>query len=67
MLDPVDPDWVVAVVNNDDGHLVIDGINVFDSLDEAARSLGVTNLPGEEFWALEDGDDLVPLSSLSAS
>lgn len=49
LLDPVDPDWVVAVVNNDDGHLVIDGINVFDSLDEAARSLGVTNLPGEEF------------------
>lgn len=67
LLDPVDPDWIVDAVINEDGHLVIDGINVFDSLDEAAHSLGVTNLRGEEFWALEDGDDLVPLSRLSAS
>ncbi len=67
LLDPVDPDWIVDAVINEDGHLVIDGINVFDSLDEAAHSLGVTNLKGEEFWALEDGDELVPLSKLSAS
>lgn len=67
LLDPVDPDWIVDAVINEDGHLVIDGINVFDSLDEAAHFLGVTNLKGEEFWALEDGDDLVPLSRLSAS
>ena len=67
LLDPVDPDWIVDAVINEDGQLVIDGINVFDSLDEAAHSLGVTNLKGEEFWALEDGDDLVPLSRLSAS
>lgn len=67
LLDPVDPDWIVDAVINEDGHLVIDGINVFDSLDEATHFLGVTNLKGEEFWALEDGDDLVPLSRLSAS
>ncbi|UUA87203.1 GmrSD restriction endonuclease domain-containing protein [Corynebacterium pseudogenitalium] len=67
LLDPVDPDWIVDAVINEDGHLVIDGVNIFDSLDEATHSLGVTNLKGEEFWALEDGDDLVPLSKLSAS
>ncbi|STD34911.1 Uncharacterised protein [Corynebacterium striatum] len=56
LLDPVEPEWVV-----------IDGISIFETLDEATDSLGVTNLSGEDFWALEDGDNLIPLAILPAS
>lgn len=51
LLDPVDPEWVVDAVVNDDGQLVIDGINIFEPLDEATESLDVTNLSSEDFWA----------------
>lgn len=44
-----------------------DGIHVFDSLDEAARHLGVTNVSGREPWALETDRGLVPLTELTAS
>ncbi|MGD7732933.1 GmrSD restriction endonuclease domain-containing protein [Propionibacteriaceae bacterium G57] len=64
LLDPVDPEWVVDAVINDDGALVIDGTKVFDSLDEAAHHLDVTNMTGFAFWALERGDDLIPLAEL---
>lgn len=64
LLDPVDPDWVVDAVITDDGTVRIDGNLDFDSLDEAARHLGVTNISGFEFWALESGGGLVPLSEL---
>ncbi|HCD4228275.1 TPA: hypothetical protein NBQ01_001515 [Corynebacterium striatum] len=67
LLDPVDPEWVVDAVVNDDGQLVIDGITIFEPLDEATESLGVTSLSGEDFWALEDGDHLIPLATLSVS
>lgn len=64
LLDPVDPDWVVDAVITDDGTVRIDGNLDFDSLDEAARHLGVTNISGFEFWALEAREGLVPLSEL---
>lgn len=67
LLDPVDPEWVVDAVINADGTLVIDGTELFDSLDEAARHLEVTNMTGLDFWALEVGDDLVPLHDLILS
>ncbi|MGB8386197.1 MAG: hypothetical protein WCG47_34010 [Dermatophilaceae bacterium] len=64
LLDPVDPEWEVDAVINDDGTLVIDGTELFDSLDEAAHYLEVTNMSGLEFWALETDKDLVPLHEL---
>jgi len=66
LLDPLDPEWVVDAVISEDGTLIIDGTHEFDSLDEAARSLGVTNMAGLAFWALEQGEDLAPLNSLAA-
>lgn len=64
LLDPVDPGWEVDAVIDEDGSLVINGVETFDSLDEAARYLGVTNMSGEEFWALEWGDELLRLQDL---
>ncbi len=51
----------------DEGQVLIDGVNTYESLDAAARALGVSNLSGEEFWALQDGENLIPLSKLSAA
>lgn len=65
LLDPVDPEWEVDAVINDDGTLIIDGTELFDSLDEAAHYLEVTNMSGLEFWALEAGDELIPLRALA--
>lgn len=45
-LDPVDPDWVVDAVVTEDRTIQIDGIHEFDSLDDAARFLEVTNVSG---------------------
>jgi hypothetical protein len=64
-LDPVDPAWEVDATISDDGTLIIDGVHVFDSLDEAAHHLGVTNMTGLEFWALETPDGLVPLTDIT--
>lgn len=64
LLDPVDPNWEIDAVINSDGHIVIDGTEVFDSLDEATHHVGVTNVSGEHFWALERGDELLPLAEL---
>ena len=67
LLDPVDPGWVVDAVIDGDGTLVIDGVHQFDSLTEATHSLGVTNMSGLNFWALETSERLVPLVELVAS
>lgn len=67
LLDPVDPEWVVDAVIGPDGTVIIDGTHEFDSLDEAAHHLLVTNMSGLTFWALESGNDLVPLSELVSS
>lgn len=67
LLDPVDPGWVVDAVIDGDGTLVIDGVHQFDSLTEATHSLGVTNMSGLSFWALETSERLVPLVELVAS
>ncbi|WP_341358375.1 DUF262 domain-containing protein [Georgenia sp. M64] len=66
LLDPVDPEWVVDAVISDDGTVLIDGIHEFDSLDDAAWHLGVTNLSGFEFWALERDGGTAPLSEVVA-
>lgn len=63
-LDPVDPTWQVDATVSDDGTILIDGVHEFDSLDEAAHHLGVTNMSGYEFWALETDEGLVPLGEL---
>ena len=67
LLDPVDPDWAVDAVVTADGQVLIDGVNTYESLDAAAHALGVSNLSGEDFWALQDGNHLIPLSKLSAA
>ena len=64
LLDPVDPDWSVDAVVTEDRTILIDGIHAFDSLDEAARHLGVTNVSGFEFWAVELDDGITPLAEL---
>ena len=64
LLDPADPAWQVDAVISEDGTLVIDDQYAFDSLDEAARYLGVTNMSGFEFWALELDDGVTPLTEL---
>lgn len=66
VLDAVDPNWKVDAVITADGTIEIDGEHAFDSLDAASRHLEVDNLTGLEFWALEDGEDLIPLSELAA-
>ncbi|SJM63116.1 hypothetical protein CZ771_14210 [Actinomycetales bacterium JB111] len=66
-LDPVDPEWVVDAVVTDDGTIQIDGIHEFDSLDDAARYLEVTNVSGFEFWALEQDGGLAPLAEVMAN
>ena len=63
-LDPVDPNWEVDAAITDDGTLLIDGVHEFDSLDEAAHHLEVTNMSGYEFWALQTDKGLIPLSEL---
>lgn len=64
LLDPIDPSWEVDAVIDSDGVLVIDGTHQFDSLDEAAHSLEVTNMTGLNFWALESPGGLLPLRDL---
>lgn len=64
-LDPVDPAWHVDATISEDGTLVVDGVHAFDSLDEAAHHLGVSNMSGLEFWALETDDGLVPLTDVA--
>lgn len=63
-LDPVDPEWVVDAVVTGDGTVRIDGVHEFDSLDDAARFLEVTNVSGFEFWALEQNGGVAPLSEV---
>ncbi|WP_407334670.1 DUF262 domain-containing protein [Dietzia kunjamensis] len=67
LLDPIDPSWEVDAVINSDGVLVIDGTHQYESLDEAAHSLEVTNMSGLSFWALESPTGLVPLRDLVIS
>lgn len=65
-LDPVDPEWVVDAVVTEDGTIQIDGVHEFDSLDDAARFLEVTNVSGFEFWALEKDGGIAPLAEVVA-
>ncbi|GAA1814490.1 DUF262 domain-containing protein [Agromyces neolithicus] len=66
-LDPVDPASVIDAVVTEDGTILIDGVHEFDTLDEATHYLGVTNVSGFEYWALEVGEELVPLVELAQS
>ncbi|MFL0422960.1 GmrSD restriction endonuclease domain-containing protein [Kocuria rhizophila] len=65
-LDPVDPEWVVDAVVTPDGTVQIDGVHEFDSLDDAAHFLKVDNVPGFEFWALEQDGGLASLNEVLA-
>lgn len=66
-LGPTDPSWTVDAVVTDDGTLQIDGVHEFDSLDDAARFLDVTNMTGFEFWALEKDGGRATLGELIAA
>ena len=66
LLDPIDPDWEIDAVITDDRTIRIDGVEEFDSLDEAAQHMGVDNLSGFEFWALEKDGGLATLAELIA-
>ncbi|MFE1664104.1 DUF262 domain-containing protein [Microbacterium sp. P02] len=65
LLDPLDPQHVVDAVISSDGSILVDGTHEFDSLDDAAKYVGVSNVGGFEFWALETDDGLVPLTELA--
>lgn len=67
LLDPVDPDWDIDAVISDDGTILIDGTHEFDTLDDAARHVGVTNISGFEFWALEIDGGAAVLPELLAT
>lgn len=67
LLDPVDPSWEVDAVISADGTLVLNGTETFDSLDAAAKHLGVTNIPGLDFWALERPNELISLRQLATA
>ena len=60
-----DPDIEVEGEITEDRQLRV-GDNVFDSIDDAARGLGVSNVGGAEFWMLEVGDELVSVAQLIA-
>lgn len=64
LLDPVALEWAVDAIIGEDGTLTIEGTHQFDSLDEAAKYLDVTNLTGFAFWALETPSGLLPLKEL---
>ena len=64
LLDPIDPDWEIDAVITDDRTIRIDGVEEFDSLDEAAQHVGVDNLSGFEFWALEKDGGLATMAEL---
>ena len=64
LLDPIDPDWEVDAVITDDRTIRINGVDEFDSLDEAAQHVGVDNLSGFEFWALEKDGGLATLAEV---
>lgn len=66
-LDPVDPEWIIDAVVTEDGTVQIDGVHEFDSLDDAARFLEVTNVSGFEFWALEQDGGLAGMAEVVAS
>lgn len=66
-LDSVDPGWVIDAVVTEDGTIQIDGVHEFDSLDDAARFLEVTNVSGFEFWALEQDGGVAPLAEVLTS
>ncbi|PPF80904.1 hypothetical protein C5E07_03110 [Pseudoclavibacter sp. RFBJ3] len=66
-LAPLELETDVDAVVTEDGTVMIDGIHEFDDLDEATRSLDVTNISGSQFWALERDGALQPLSELASS
>lgn len=67
LLDPLDLDRQIDAVITEDGTIQIDGLHEFDSLDDAARFLEVTNVSGFEFWALEQDGGLAALSEVVAN
>ena len=64
LLDPIDPDWEIDAVITDDRTIRINGVDEFDSLDEAAQFVGVENLSGFDFWALEKDGGLATMAEL---
>lgn len=65
LLDSADPETEIDAVVTDDGTILIDGEHEFDSLDEAARHLGVTSMSGQDFWVLEVDGGFAELSELT--
>lgn len=49
---PLDQDKAVDAAITDDWTIQIEGVHDFDTLDDAARYMDVTNMSGFEFWAL---------------
>ena len=67
LLDPIDPDWAIDAVISEDRTILIDGTHEFDSLDDAARFVGVTNISGFEFWALEVDGGFATMPELTSA
>ena len=64
LLDSSDPDTEIDAVVTEDRTILIDGEHEFDSLDDAARHVGVTNISGFEFWVLEKDEGFASLEEL---
>ncbi|MBK5237490.1 MAG: DUF262 domain-containing protein [Actinomycetales bacterium] len=48
----------------EDGTIIVDGNREFDTLDDATRALGITNMASLDFWSLTTDDGPRPLSEL---
>lgn len=67
LLDPIDPNWAIDAIISEDQTIIIDGTHEFDSLDDAARFVGVTNISGFEFWALEVDGGFATMRELTSA
>lgn len=66
-LKPLGLDHEVDALITEDGTIQIDGIHEFDSLDDAARHLEVTNVSGFDFWVLEKDGGLASMTELKGA
>lgn len=64
LLDSAEQDTQIDAVVTEDRTILIDGEHEFDSLDDAARHVGVTNISGFEFWVLETDGGYASLDEL---
>lgn len=64
---PVEDSLPAEGIITEDGSLIVNDLREFDSLDDATRWLGVTNVRGLDFWAKSSESGVVPIFELVKS